>query len=244
MAAFTLTNQKLFLGGYNLTGVTNAIALEYAAELKDATVYGADTRINKGGLKTVQLQAEGFYDAAAVDSPVFTNIGVADTPISILAEGNTDGDIGYFFKALAGQYTMGESVGEMLKYSLGAGARSALVKGQVLNDSTETATGNGTAIQVGAASATQTIYAVLHVVASSGTGDQTLDVTINSDDNSGITSGALQFTFTQATTSVTSQFMSLAGPLTDDWFRATFTIGGTGSPSFTFMIMLGILEGV
>lgn len=240
MGKIALTDQKIFVGGYNITGSTNSIALNYAAEAKDCTVYGNDTRINKGALKTVQVQASGFYDAVPQDSPLFGVIGVSDTPISIFAEATADGSVGYFFKAVAGEYSIGETVGEILKYSLGAGASDTLIKSQVLNDSTETATSNSGGLQLGAVSAAQSLYAVMHVTASGGTGDQTLDVTIASDDNGSFTSEITRLTFTQVTTSVTSQIVSLAGALTDDYFRAVMTITGTGSPTFDIALMIGV----
>lgn len=241
MAKFILTNQMLIVGGYELTSSVNSIQLEYAAEAKDYTTMGDTTRKFIGGLKTVQLQAAGFYDAVPADSPLFTNIGVADVPISITGQGATVGDIGYFFRSMMGEYSFGESIGEVNKFNLGAGcAQSPLVRGYLLNDSTETSSGNGTGVQVGAAASGQTVYAALHVVASSGSGDQTLDVTIGSDDNAGFTSETNRFTFTQATTSVTSEFLTLAGPITDDYWRVNFTIAGSGSPSFDIILMLGI----
>lgn len=241
MAKFVIQNQKLVVGGYDLTSSMNSIQLEYAAEAKDSTVLGNDTRTHLGGLKTVQLQAAGFYDAVPADSPLFTNIGVDNVPISITGEGSTVGNIGYFFRSMMGEYSWGEAIGEINKFNLAAGAaRSPLVRGYLMNDSTETSSGNGTGVQVGAASSGQTIYAALHVVASSGSGDQTLDVTIGSDDNAGFTSETNRFTFTQATTSVTSEFLTLAGPITDDYWRINFTIAGSGSPSFDIIVMLGI----
>jgi len=237
-----LTDQQIIVGGYDLTSSTNAVALDYAAEGKDCTTYGDDTRVLMGGLKTVQLQAGGFFDAVPQDSPLFSNVGASDVPISIMAQGTTDGDVGFFFRSMAGQYSLSADVGELFKYSLAAGAsQGPLVRGQLLNDSTETASGDGAAIQVGAASSTQTVYAVLHVTASSGSGDQTLDVTIGSDDNGSFTSETNRFTFTQATTSVTSEFLSLVGPITDDYWRINFAIAGTGSPSFDIKVLLGVM---
>ena len=241
MSKFVLTNAGLIFDAYRLTSSMNAINLNYGAEAKDCTVMGDDTRSALGGLKTVQLQAAGYYDAVPADSPLFTNIGVSNKNISVIPEGSTVGDIAYFFKAMAGEYSFGETIGEVNKFSLGAGsADGPLVRGQLLNDSTETVSGDGTAVQVGAAASGETIYAVLHVLDSSGSGDQTLDVTIGSDDNGSFTSETNRFTFTQATTSVTSELLTLTGPITDDYWRVNFTIAGSGSPSFDILVILGI----
>jgi len=75
------------------------------------------------------------------------------------------------------------------------------------------------------------------VIAASGT-TPTLDVTIESDDAEGMASATTRLTFTQAT-ATTSEWQELAGAVTDDWWRAAWTIGG-GSPSFTAVVVVGI----
>jgi len=241
MTAHVLTDQRIIIDDYEITSDTNAIAINYGAELKDCTVFGNDTRTNKGGLKTVQVQISGFYDANTQDLESFADIGVSDKPISIMAEGITVGDVSFFFNAVAGEYSFGESVGELNKFDLGAGAQGDLIRGVLAHDATETASGTGTAIQLGAVSSTQKLVAVLHVLSSAGSGDQTLDVIVESDDNAGFTSGITQLTFTQATTSGTSQVIELDGANTDDYYRASFTIAGTGSPSFQFVVLFGVI---
>jgi len=244
MPNHVLTNQQIFMDDYELTGDTNAIAIEYGVELKDCTVFGNDTRAMKGGLKTVQIQVVGFFDAATQDSELFGNIGISNKPISICAEGGTVGEVAYFFNAVAGEYSMGESVGELNKFELGAGAQGSLVRGVVGHNAAatpETSTGIGSALQIGVVSSTQRLVGVLHVIESSGTGDQTLDLIIESDDNAGFTSGITQITFDQITTAGTSQIIELDGPLNDDYYRGSFTIAGTGSPSFKFILLFGVI---
>lgn len=244
MPNHVLTNQRVFVDDYEITGDSNAVAIEYGVELKDCTVLGNDTRINKGGLKTVQVQVSGFYDAATQDSEVFANIGVAGKPISICTEGGSVGDVGYFFDAVVGEYSMGESVGELNKFDMGAGAVGSLVRGVIAHnaaDTAETATGVGSAIQLGAVSGSQKLYAVIHVIESNGSGDQTLDVIVGSDDNVGFTSGLTALTFTQVTTTGNSEVLELDGPVLDDYYRVNFTIAGTGSPSFKFIVLFGVM---
>ena len=59
---------------------------------------------------------------------------------------------------------------------------------------------------------------------------------MQSDDNSGFTSATNRITFTQAT-GVTSELLSVAGAITDDYWRLSYTIVGG---SFTFAVALGI----
>ena len=107
MAKFVLYDQLVLVDDYDITGDTNAVALEYGAELKDCSVLQNDTRVNIGGLKTVQCSVSGFYDADTQDAELFANVGVSDKPVSIINDGDAEGDIAYFFNAVGGEYSIG-----------------------------------------------------------------------------------------------------------------------------------------
>ena len=239
MAAFVFTNPKLWLAGYELEGVLSTLALNYGAEIKDATVFGNTTRIRKGGLKTVAGQVEGFYDATTIDAALFSRIGAANVPVTCAPDGaGAEGERAFALLAALGEYRIGGELGEMSKLSLPLDSGGPLVKGTIVHNAARTATGNGTAFQLGAVSATQKLYAALHVVAAAGT-TPTLDVSVQSDNAQGFASPAAQITFTQAT-AIASEWKELAGAVADDWWRVSFTVGGA-SPSFTFAVFLGIL---
>lgn len=246
MAKFVLTDQLIFAGSHDYTGDANAVAISHEAELKDCTTFDNSTRVNLGGLKVSQIEASGYYDAATQDATTFTDVGLSNTPVSV-AVMSAVGSLGYFMNCTVGQYTVGESVGEINKFSLTAGSQGELVRGVVGYTSRDTATtvsGVGPSLQLGAVATADKLYAVLHVLGNSGTGDQTLDVVVESDNNTGFTSGVNRLVFTQATTANTGELLSLAGPVTDNFFRVNFTIAGTGSPTFNFIVMIGILRDV
>jgi len=92
----------------------------------------------------------------------------------------------------------------------------------------------GTAVALTGPSATQKLYAALHVTAAAGTN---LVVTIQSDDNSGFTSPTVRATF--ATVSATTAlWTSVAGSLaTETHWRAVATIA-TGT--FTFAVTIAV----
>jgi hypothetical protein len=85
-------------------------------------------------------------------------------------------------------------------------------------------------------SATQAVFAGLHVLAVSGTDTPTLTVKLQSDALEAFGSSADQLTFTAAT-AVGAQFKTLAGANADTWWRAQWTISGT-NPSFTFVLIV------
>jgi hypothetical protein len=132
------------------------------------------------------------------------------------------------------------AVGELGQFSVGGEAAGlAAAQGFVMFAGTRTTTLTGTSVQAGAATATQTIQATLHVTDVSGT-SQTLAVVVQSDDNAGFTTPTTRITFDTANaTANRSQHKTLAGPVTDTYWRIVATVGGT-NPSFSFACALGI----
>lgn len=238
MATEVLKNQKVFFGGYDLTGITNAVSLSSEAEAVDATVLGNNTRVNKGGLKTVAASIQGYFDADPYDSALYTNVGASDKPLSIATSG-TEGEAAYMFKCMIGSYNPSASIGDMFGFSLETAGAGNLIRGTLMENNTAiTTTADGTGRQLGAITSGQKMYAALHVLGASGS-SPTLDVTIESDDNSGFSSAATRITFSQATT-IGAQYTTLDGPITDDYWRVSWTVGGS-TPSFNFVVVLGIM---
>ncbi len=162
-------------------------------------------------------------------------------PITVAVTDGADGELAYMFSAKVQGYEEGATVGEMFTLAANASAGGdKIVRGQIMLPKVAyTSTANGTAVQIGAVSATQKVYAALHVFSASGT-NPTLDVIVESDDveNFGGTPET-QITFAQ-TDVATAVWSSAAGAITDDWWRASLTIGGTDTPTFTFAVSVGI----
>ena len=234
------TDAKLYMAGRDFTGQINQLALSFASDLKDARVFG-DTAIRRiSGLSDIALSHNGYVDAATVDLDLFTNIGVNNVPVTVAPNDGAEGKPAFIFRALHGEYTPEGEVGELFKYgvtAMGSGGDRG-VEGTILGNGAETVTGLGTAFQVGAVSATQKLFAALHVFAVSGT-TPTLDVTVESDTASGFPSAVTQITFAQKVAVGAEWATPVAGAITDDWWRVAFTIGGA-SPSFSFIATIGI----
>lgn len=238
MAEHVLTNALIHYEGLDLTTQLNQVAVEYSVEALDRTAFSDDTRTRVAGLKMAAISASGFYDAAEPDASLFGDVGGGDKLISV-APTTSVGDVGYFMRSLLSEYTPIEgSIGDLAGFRLAAAANIGdLIRGRIGHNGAETATGNETGVQLGAISATQLIYAGTHITAVSGT-TPTLQIIVQSDDNSGFTSATDRITFSSAN-AIGSQFASLSGAITDDWWRIRFVIGGT-SPSFTFVTFFGI----
>ncbi len=239
MPEHVLTNAAVYAAGYNLSGDLQATMLAVDVDMVDRTRMGASSRSRMPGLINGTWQHEGLWQSGAdlVDPELFTQIGLNDQPVTMAAEGADDGEVAFLFKATSAEYTHGGSIGEAHGFSFGGETTEPVVRGTMMHNASRTATGLGTARQLGAVAAGQSVYASLHVFSVSGT-LPTLDVIVRSDDNAGMSSPTTRLTFTQATARA-GELLSLAVPITDDYWQVDYTIGGT-TPIFEFAVCIGI----
>jgi len=239
MAVNVIRDAKVYLGGRDLTGDMNAVAINYSAEMLDKTTLGDDTRVKVGGLKGVTCNGEGFFNPATSEGYLFDRIAAVAEPVTIGADGGAAGDLAYIFKAAMAGYNPGGAVGELMKFSFDAEASdSKLVRATILHTAAAaTVSGSSAAQNLGAVAAGQSLYATLHVPAASA-GD-TLDVVIESDTVAGFTAPTVRATFAQVTATAGEFIVPVAGPITDTYWRISWTIAGT-APSFDFIATMGI----
>lgn len=241
MASTVLKNAKIYVAGFDLSGKLNACAFEVGADMLDDTHFGDGTRKNAPGLATVRVSHQGHWDANGadgVDDVLFSRLGTADVPATVIGQTGAVGDYAYFFRSVQSEYQIGGQVGDLVTFSVAAeGADGAPpIRGKVLHAAgSVVGDANGTGVVLGAASSGQTIYGALHVLSGSG---GTLDVTVESDVNSSFGSPVTKLTFAQQT-GVGSDWQSVAGPNTDTDYRVVVNVGG-GSPDFSFVVVVGI----
>lgn len=241
MATSIYKNVKAYLGGRDISGDLNKVALSYGAELQDDTVFGDTTRSNKAGLKTIGAALEGFVQSDgtdAIEDIIWDKFATADEVLTISPESGAAAEVAFSFKSVLANYSPGGQVGDLYAFSVDANGTGTIYRGTIMETGAKTVTADGTARELGAVSSTQKLYASLHVIAASGT-TPTLDVVIQSDDAQGFLSATNRITFAQMTT-IGAQLLTADGAITDTWYRAVMTLGGT-SPSFTVVIVVGIL---
>lgn len=246
MAVHKFNDPRIYLAQYEVTTDHSMVRVTTTAESLDATAFSATTRNYIGGLKSHALDGEGFlqYNTTAIEAILSAQIAAsAGTVYTVTPEGGAVGEEAFFGRTLVtGLQPVGGTVGDIHKFTfsgVGFGAYPC-IKGQLFKASgATTATSSSSAVQLGAVTAGQRVYASLHVLSVSGT-NPTLDVVVESDDNGGMSSATTRATFTQAT-AATSEFVSAAGAITDDYWRITYTIGGTDTPTFSFVVAIGIL---
>ena len=187
------------------------------------------------GLGTSSFNASLMADVVTLglDDTMWGYLGTAAIPQS-LSIGSADGSVTYFMRGIATQYTPIEgAVGELAVSSLsGKSSTGKLVRGVRIHppSATRTTTGNGAAHLIGALSAAQTMFAALHVLERTGTISVT--VKVQSDDNSGFTTPTDRITTFTAATARGYQWGSVAGAVTDTYWRCVYTVTGSGSMRF------------
>lgn len=231
------------LGAYDLSGVSNEASLALGMDELDSTVFGVTAKGRMAGLTDADFNLAAIFDPANSDAPLFGQIGVSpgDSSILTLGASRAEGARAFIARDCGYSYQLGAGIGELLTCSFSGKASKVLPGGYILEpgSTARTSSGNGTGVQVGAVGATQLAYATLHVFSITGS-SVSLTVEIESDDNSGFTSAVSRITFTAATDGggITSEWKSVAGAITDDYWRAKWTV--TGTAQFKFIVGFGI----
>lgn len=244
MPAYILKDSKLWLDGYDFSGYMNRIGITASVDLKGADVFAGQTgRKRLAGHRDGQLRARGFWEATNAvtnepDKPIFDRLSIAQVPITCAPQDGNEGSIAYFMRGAHGLYRPGEAAGEVLAFEVEASTDDGIgvVRGTLLaNKNVAAGAGvNGTAFQVGAVSATQKLYAALHVL---GVGTS-VDVRIESD-TVGFPSPVTRITFAQKVAIGSEYAAPVAGPNTDDYWRIVYTT--VGAPNARFVVVMGIM---
>lgn len=241
MAKLVITDGKIYVNGYNLSGAFNELGLEVSNEVKDTTAFGTNgTRAFVPGLQSVNFSGKALQDFddtgyptnPSIDRTTFNLIGAAAAVMSFAREGNAMGDVAYAVKGVTASLSpLQGTVGDLAEFTIsGQGGGAKLVRGIVAALGAKSSTGQGTAFNLGAVATGQKVYGALHVVRPVTTG--TLDVIVASDDLQAFTTPTTRLTFAQVTNAIGAEWKEAAGPITDTWWRASWTIGSGSFPVF------------
>ncbi|MGC9538501.1 hypothetical protein [Streptomyces sp. UG1] len=244
MAKTVLTNVRCFAVGVDLTGNSNKIELSSEADAKDTTNYGSEGwKEVVGGLASAEISGEGQWEAgdpSKVDDASWSQLGGVG-PWSVSANNSAVvGGLAYFTRALRADYKLFAEVGEVAPWTSMAKSSWPLVRGQFAHPpgTARTASGTGTALEVGAVAADKRLYAALHVLSVSGT-TPSLTARVESSVDDTFASPTTRLTFAAATAVGGEALRTDGTPITDTWWRIAWTISGT-TPSFMFAASLGI----
>lgn len=243
MGKFVLLNSRIFAGGADLSGNGNKIELSSELEDKDVTNFLSDGwKESLGGLAATALSGAGQWEAGdpgQVDDEMWDAlIGRTQRPWTINPASSDVGELAWFTQAMVKDHKVLDAVGEVAPWNASAAGTWPLLRGKVLHPpgTARTSTGTGTAVELAAVPAGQHLYVAAHVLSVAGT-TPSLTLAVQSDVDNTFASPTTVGTLTAATT-VSSQITRFAGPITDTWFRASWTISGT-TPSFLFLLSIG-----
>jgi hypothetical protein len=243
MSKFTLQNVRTFSAGADLTTRSNRAEIGMEAESKDATAFAPSGQVwheELSGIKTVTVNAAGQWeagDASMVDDSAFANLGSV-SPLTLCPQTAADGALAYMTAFNRTSYSLGGSVGDVIPWSGKWVGTWGLGRGVVMGTPTpRTATGNSSVFQLPAVLAGQFLVGTLHVMSLSGT-TPAVTLTIQSSAVVGMTSPTTRLTF-NSQSAIGGQVFRIGGPITDTFYRATWTISGT-TPSLLFMSALGV----
>jgi hypothetical protein len=240
-----LKNCGIYFDGYDFSSDHNQINLSGSRDVLESTTFGSNSKTKALGLKDTKLTGSGFtrLDSLGGTEQTFYNEVETDfvqTLTTILPQTRTAGDVAYFFQSWKSKYTSLGKVGEIYPFSIDADGHGDMANGTILINGAVTTTGGGTAYNLGSVSATQFIYAGIHIYGLSGTNTPTITVKIQSDDNSGFTSPIDIITFTAATAIGSQWAIPVTGPSSDTYWRVYYTISGT-NPSFNLLAEMAIM---
>lgn len=240
MPATVLTNVQLLLGSMELGPFSGEFDISVEAAMKEANNFaGLGYAIVLPGLTTAMGSIKGHADYAtgAVSSTFNSASKGSQYAFSVVPTGSASaaGDPAFLMRCILGSMKMLTGpVGEVADFEMTLTGDNAGVDGAVAFPLATRGAVTGTAVQLGAVTATDRLWAALHVTGGTFTN---LSITIGSDNAVGFPSSTTVLTF--STVSAASwQFISVAGPITDDWFRAVATIGsGTATCAVTFGVL-------
>ena len=247
MAISVLTNCTIMAGGYDLSGDSNEIGIDYGAQMKDATTFrSGSTTANFPGMVTFKASGKGLWQCVdpatgpSIDPTLWADLGLADVLLSVAPAAGAAGELVFFTTGVSAGYNVGGKIGDLLPFTLAAESRGQpLVRGTIIEAATKTSTWNGASNTLGATTAAQRMFAAMHVVTVSGS-SPTLDLLVQSAAASNFATPHTKFTFPQITAVGGWYLTPLAGPNTDTYWRVSATIGGTGTPTFKVAVLVGI----
>lgn len=243
MAAYVFKDAQALYAGRDVSGILNSVSISFTNDLQEDTTIGDGTRSRKSGLVTSEISLDGFWDVGT-DSDIFSDVGGTGEVFTVLPAANTVGSRCFFMKGIQESYEQSDEIGSLRPFNLVMQSNDPLIRGRSIAEETAaTVDGSSSNLIFPALASGERMFAVLHVLAVSGT-NPTLDVVLKSDDDGTFGVGdTTRITFTQAT-AAGAEVLSVSGPITDQYWRAEWTVSddSAGSPSFSFLVALGITD--
>jgi len=242
-----LSDCTIWMGGYDLSGDCNQVALGASKAEKANGRFGDVVAAFYPGVQSIEAMVGGFWHATpdgAIWARIDPAVNPSEWPLTFCppnapaAGAGAFGNVAYTVRSAQFGYKLSGKHGELFPFDLTSRAMAGALYRQYVEAAKAlvTATTTSTGTQLGLLGATQKHVATLHVFAITA-GSWVL--TIESDDNSGFTTPTVRATFTAVTTAPNRQVVETVGPVaTDTWWRAVLT--KTGGTNITFAVTQSI----
>lgn len=232
---------RIYANGRDASGDYNRVNLLAEVDEQETTSIGTDgDKSFLPGLKAVRFDGEVFasHGSGEVEEALQAILAAGGMVMSVYPSKDAGG-AGYGFEAEEMSISPAMSIGDLSRITVKASKNGGfLVRVTSMEgEAVKTSSGTGTARELTAMTAGQTLYSFLQVL--SITAGATITVAVKSDSAQAFSSPVTQITHT-AFTDEGAEVKSEAGPNTDTWYRVDWTITGT-DPSVTFDIGLGII---
>lgn len=242
MSELAVVGAFAYFGGHDFSGDIDTWQMDGTAEaLRRTTFRSGGANSYKIGLKTTTMSMAGFtsFGADSPDAELFSFYSGRTAAVVTIGNDEVEGAACCMTQQFVPNFTPGGGgqVGQMSRFSMSGqgtdvagGVRGFLLKEQ----GAVSATGAiGTAVQLGAASATQYRYATLHLLGAAGT---TITVVLEMDSDNTFASATTVDTFGPLTAVGGTWLTPVIGPATDTWYRfrvtaitGTWTVAGAAS---------------
>ena len=226
MARITAKSAALLVDEFDFSGVSNSMDLSFTEGPADVTAFADTDMTYVQGKPGFTFDVNGLWSTASpnYDGEMFTDLTATNRRVGIYPGGLTDGNIG-----------------DAIACNVSWQGASAPFRSTLMRYATDSSSANGTQYTIGTIAATNTIVGILRLIEISGSGNNTLDVKIQSD-TSGFSSASDRLTFTQLNqgSGATHEVKTATGPAgSDNIWRVVVTIGGAGSRSFKLAVGFG-----
>ena len=243
MARISAKAAGLLVDEFDFSGVSNSMTLNFAEAPADVTAFADTDMTYVQGKPGFDFEVNGLWSTASpnYDGEMFADLTATNRKVGIYPGGLSDGVFGYEGVTNISASPRVSTIGDAIACNVSWQGASAPFRSTILRYATDSSSANGTQYTLGTIAATNTIIGVIRLLEIGGSGNNTLDVKIQSD-TSGFSSATDQLTFTQLNqgSGATFETKTATGPGgSDNIWRVVVTIAGAGSRSFKFIVGFG-----
>ncbi len=243
MARISAKSAGLLVDEFDFSGVSNSMDLSFTEAPVDVTAFADTDMTYIQGKPGFTFDVNGLWSTSSpnYDGEMFTDLTATGRRVGVYPGGLSDGIVGYEGATVISTSPRISNIGEVIACNVTWQGESAPFRSTLLRYATDSSSANGTQYTLGTIAATNTIIGVLRLTEIGGSGNNTLDVKIQSD-TSGFSSATDRLTFTQLNqgSGATMETQTATGPAgSDNIWRVVVTIGGAGSRSFSLSVGFG-----